>query len=65
MFTVSDQREYESILKRLEKLKAEPILDGAEAAEIISLMAAAEEWETKASDAPDGAFKLSDHQRNQ
>ncbi|WP_131854756.1 hypothetical protein [Bosea sp. BK604] len=48
MFTIDNAQEYQGILKRLEKLKAELILDGAEAAEIVSLMAAAEEWEAKA-----------------
>lgn len=48
MFTIETAGEYEAARKRLEQLRENSVPDGPEAAEIVSLMAAMEEWEDRA-----------------
>lgn len=45
MFTIETAEEYEAALSRIEQLQQATILDGPEAAELVDLLVAAEEWE--------------------
>jgi hypothetical protein len=45
MFTIETTEEYEAALSRIEELRQATILDGPEAAELVDLLVAAEEWE--------------------
>lgn len=58
MFTIQTDEAYEAALKRAEELRTQSILDGAEAAELVALLAAVEEWEETSAlrKAPPGSF---------
>lgn len=45
MFTIETTEEYEAACLRIAKLQEATILDGPEAAELVELLVAVEEWE--------------------
>jgi hypothetical protein len=58
--TIEKAEDYEMTLKRIEKLRKELILDGAEAVELAGLLASAEGWEDSRKASPLARAKPSD-----
>lgn len=52
MVTIESTVDYELALLRIAQLKAMPIVDAPEAAELVALMAAVEEWEAECDPSP-------------
>lgn len=45
MIRIRTNEEYEATMRRIEELRRKTIMDGAEAAEFVALLAAVEVWE--------------------